>query len=176
MVKEKEKCLICNDNRDFVNLGAHLIQKHQMTRDQYEREYVSSEDPIISEEVLEEDDFEEIEDESSVIAPDQLRDNRLSVKTHDLSVSLESYLEEKGMTLKELNNLVRRFKNGDAINVTQALERNKKKGEEGANSLQDQEIVETQDVNVAESLIKKHGFVHVDTRSGPPKVHVLKKK
>jgi len=169
-----EVCKICD--RECKNVYAHYSAAHKLTKKEYEnttREEYETANAVKS--VVDENEFEEVE-EMAVIAPDRLRKERLSIKEIDLDETIGNFINRKGISPTEFNSLIKRYNDGDPIAITKAIERSIKAGEVGAESLKNESIVETTSTSVAETLIKKYGFVHVDTRRGPPKTHVVKKK
>jgi len=87
---------------------------------------------------------------------------------------LEVFLHEFGITEKELRELVRSYKTGNAIDVVQDIERKQKAGERHAEQLKDDDIVETSKLSIAEVLVKKYGFT-VTAVTKNPKIWKLKK-
>ena len=93
------------------------------------------------------------------------------------SDALTIFLNENELTLDELKNIIRQYKQGDSIPATQAIKRNTQFGEAEAGRLKNYGKVETQNLHVAEALIKNFNFkcVKVDTDSGrKPKTWFLK--
>jgi hypothetical protein len=164
------KCEICNDGKDYNKLANHLRMKHNLSEDEYNQQVGSK---------IVEESFEEVEEDTSVTDPLKIRDNIFDVpQEYSLEMTLGAYLEKrKFKNLAELNSLVDRYMKGSAIDVTYQLKRNEEVGEQGADSLKDQDRVETKNLNIAETLVKKYGFV-VTNVSGvkPNKVWKLKKK
>jgi len=71
---------------------------------------------------------------------------------------LADFLEKYDLSINELVRIVERYKSGRAIDVTQAIENNKKRAEKIAKELSASDKVETGDVYVAETLIKEYGY------------------
>jgi len=144
------KCEICKDGKEFTNLQSHLRTKHQMSLEEYNKEHVT------------EESFDEVNEEevsAGVTDPIKVRENVFDgPKEWSLDMTMKEYLDKKNLTFTELNSLVDRFIEGSAIDVTFQMKKNVERGEKGAENLKDQKNVETPDLIVAETLVKKYGF------------------
>jgi len=169
-----EKCLICGDNKEHKNLGAHVWGAHKIKMDEYRKTYVAVPDES-------ESDIEEVEQE---IEPS---DEGISYKDRVKSVFKDSekfytdkpmstFLEDFEINEQELRDIVKQYKTGQPINVIQTVKKKEELAKKSAEELKDKDTVDVTDVHTAEELVKKYNFVVTEVRSRPVKTWVLVKK
>jgi hypothetical protein len=171
MEENMEICRICN--KEFSNLAVHVRQSHKMTMD----EYKSSGEEF--------DEFENVEvltpESTDKISSSDLTKNIFSgsVEEKDPNRPLSEFLSEFDVTEKEVRALIRQFKGGGKITVTQQIQNNQEFGEKNAEQYKDEENVSVTNLYVAEALVTKYNFEVTDVRSAKgnrPKTWVLRKK
>lgn len=155
----EQTCKICGGI--YKNLANHMKMAHKDVTEGVE------------EVELTDDETGEMKDVD--ISHKQLMDNIHSIKSiKDKTVG--EWLEENKLTEKELYDIVKNYKVGAPINTTQSNKKAMEAAESKAESLIGQDIIETTSLTVAEILLKKHGYVHKETKSKPVKTWILKKK
>ena len=87
---------------------------------------------------------------------------------------LKDFLTEFGVTEKELRNIIRTYKDGKPLDVLQDIKRKTEYGENSAESLKDNDKVETKQLAIADALVHKHGF-KVEKVTSNPKIWYLHK-
>ncbi len=160
------ECLICG--KEMKNLPQHVKMAHKMTMEEYQKTVNGS------------GEIEELPEgstpEADSITPNELVNNRFDDKPELTEEdTIEKLCKEKDITLKELLSLIRRFKTGSSLDVTQTIKQKIDLGKRGAEALKNEKKVETDNLSIAESLVKDHNFEVITVRSGPPKVWVLEK-
>lgn len=185
MESKAKICKLCGAEKK--NMDMHLkfcLKNHEMTREQYDmlEEYKEPNSTAHELEEMELPETEEVKVVSDKITIDERIDNIYKGTRVESRVenTLGSFLEEFELTEEELMDIVRTYKSGSPQKVTQIIKINQELGAKGAVALKDQTDVETYDLNVAEALVKNHGFVCL--RVAPPegkhhkKRWILKKK
>ena len=182
-------CKVCG--KSFTNLVVHINKKHNMSSDEY-KNYGVKENEIIdsNEEVKIENDFSDEEEivvntpiENKVIgeiSQVDLLKNRLSAVPDDPNELLFDFLSNHKITKKELVELVKNYKNGTPVVLTQTMRQQmniyRDKAIEYVNrGLNEYRIA---DVNVVDMLLKTYPEFKVDyvDRKSNPKVWVVCKK
>lgn len=161
-------CKICNNDKVHKNLGSHIFTAHGgMKMDEYNRR---------KDEVLE---LEEIVPNQPIKPIDQLNnifDGRVK-ETHE-DQPLKVFLDEFGLTEKELRSIVTNYKEGKPLPIEHQNKINAQRGFKEAKEKQKQSVVITTNLYAAESLVKDFGFECVGVKSASPtspKVWELKK-
>jgi len=170
-----EKCLICN--QEFKGLKLHVRNKHGMSYEDYKKDFSIIEE-VINQETSEEipEIVESFDEEDDSVTHKEVQHRIFGTgDDNNLDVTLRSFLEANQLSIKELNGLVDRYKNGNAIDVVQNIASRQKAASTFAKSLYDKDEVLTNDLFTAEELTKKHGFEVTEVRSKPRKTWVLKK-
>jgi len=148
-----EKCKICG--KEFVKINVQHLKTHDTDQETYDKlpEFVPKEVSITK---------------------DEKEEKIFGKPLESIEKPLEVFLHEFGITEKELRELVRSYKTGNAIDVVQDIERKQKYGEKHAEQLKDDDLVETSKLLVADALVHKHGFIVTEVTSNP-KIWKLKK-
>ena len=151
-------CRVCN--KEFNNLGVHLRKAHKLSMDDYNKDY-----PI--EEPEAQDEFGDIDTIENVVLTEK-KEKEEEMVTDDETELLLDFLNAHELSKKELLSIIENFKSGKNIPAKMIEKRDKKIGELGAVQLKDQNYVETQNLHVAETLMKEHSFkcATVTTKGG----------
>lgn len=151
------ECKICG--KEIKNLGAHVRKAHNMSMEEYNAI----------------DQVEEIETESprDTVTPAQMKE---VIFGKEEDILLSEFLEKNDLTREELMSVVKRYKSGSAIPVTQMQERQNKVAMTQAEAFKDKDEVKVTSVSIAENLVKNHNFEVTAVTSGPPKTWHLKKR
>ena len=165
------KCLICDDGKDYKILSQHIKLKHGLTMEEYEAQYLN---------VLEEvDEIPAVVEEPKIqITPAERIENIFGKEVSFVDKTVGELLEEYDLCEKELRALLRKYKTGSELPVTQQIEQKLKLGAEGAEALKNENTVKTTVLEEAEALTKFHNFTVVDVISAKgmqKKTWVLKK-
>jgi hypothetical protein len=192
------KCLVCN--KEYKKITALHVRTHGMELDEYallaeSREIHTKESGITKEFNMLNDmisDVEEIENDSLVQAERVVKyteepvetnyEERInsifkdSIKERDQNRPISEFLTEFDITEKELRQVVRQYKGGNSISISQGLANKAIRAKNIAESLSDRDMVETRDSFTAEILEANYGFTCIEVRSGPPKMWVLHKQ
>ena len=179
--KMKMKCLICS-KEDIINMGSHLRAAHQMSNDDYVVWLGKNRDKVgYNEPVSEDDDFEELDgtveelaESSSIVTQKDLEKHILPDVVNHVDRPLKDFLEEHGVTEKEIVEIISAYKKDSIVSVNQSMNNAMKNAEIKALELSDGDSVETIDLYVAEILTKKYGF-ECNTVTSNPKTWVLNK-
>jgi hypothetical protein len=155
---EKTKCKVCGEM--YANVLAHARTGHGLSKEDYEAIVV--EKPI------------ETPKEDKVTITKEERTKAIFGEEEDMLMS--KFIEDNDITKEELMSLIKRYKKGSAIPVTQMQERIAKSAVEDAVQYKDQEEVQVTKLSIAEVLVDTYGFVVEQVKSGPPKTWFLKKK
>ena len=148
-----EICKLCG--KEFTNLGSHIRSKHKISREEYD----NSDTPTI------ENEFEEEEEGPISVTPDERIANVFKGSLPpEKDLSLRSFLTEVELTEKELRNVVRDYKSGEGIGVTQQLKRQTDQARKTAIRLSKQRDVRTTELLVAEILKNEHDYTVVDLK------------
>jgi len=115
------------------------------------------------------------------ITPTELRNNRLSITdTEDVTETVVDFLVTHMMTKEELLSLIKQYKGGKSVTVTQSInqlvETAKTKVEKVIDSYESGSKLNIIDPFLAESLVKKYGFKCIEVIEGTkvkPKTWVL---
>lgn len=189
-----EKCLVCN--KEFKKVVPAHVMLHGLKWKEYgllkkSREiHTKDEDTFDDENVEDASDDENVEDTSDgleeieyrhedvKISHDEMQDAIFKDSTTERNPArpIGEFLAEFKITEKELRQVVKQYKGGEAISVSQGIENKIERGKNIAESLKDREVVETQDVYTAETLTREYGFICKEVRSGPPKMWILYKQ
>lgn len=178
-------CEICK--KEFINLGVHVNKAHRISMDEYNKLY-PKEGTINADDILKKDAVEETKlpdadgdfdtTAQDAVTPKEIRDGIFgeeeSYSTRPLSVFLERY----DISEKELRVIVRQYKTGSSVPVSQQIKQKEKIGLAGAAELKDKDDVETTNLHIAEVLTTQYGFECLTVRGkrgNTPKTWVLKK-
>jgi uncharacterized Zn finger protein (UPF0148 family) len=157
-----KKCKVCG--KEFSNVYLHAKSKHGINKEDYDALEFKEDDTFEEEKVTEEKDTITYEE----------RKEGIFGKDEDMLLS--EFINRNEMTRRELENLIKRYKEGAAIPVTQTQKRLEKIAKNNADSLKDKDTAETNSVAIAEVLVKEHNFEVTAVTSGPPKMWHLKKR
>jgi hypothetical protein len=161
-----ERCKICG--KQFSNVYIHAKTKHGLTKEDYDAVEISD----VSEEAIPEAP-KEIPEEKETITPKEMTEG---IFGKDEDIMLSEFLKKYDIGRKDLIALIKRYKEGSSIPVTQMQEMRHKKAQLDAESLKDRDEIKVNSVVIAESLVKEHGFEVVAVLSGPPRMWHLKKR
>jgi len=156
---------LCGGN--YKNLSLHVINKHKISMEDYETTEGMEE--------MELTDDETGEIKSGDVSHKEILENIHSIKSIK-DKTIGEWLEENKLTEKELYDIVKNYRTGAPINTTQMIKKTMEAAESKAEDLVGQDIIEVTSVSVAEVLIKKHGYIHKETKSKPVKTWILKRK
>jgi hypothetical protein len=110
---------------------------------------------------------------------DQIRDGVFGEEKVGSDKPLQELLDEFDITEKDLRMVIRQYKTGSSLPVSQQIRVQQDRGLDGAVDLKDKKKVETVDLNIAEVLTTKYGFTCTAVRSrkgNRPKTWMLEKK
>lgn len=157
-------CKLCE--KECKNLGSHVRKAHNMSKEEYK--LMDSADTDLTDELS--DQIESITTNNKK-REDIILDLPQTI-TEDMTV--KQLLLSKGLTLKDLGAIISQFSSGKKLDVTQSVKFNENRGEAKAKELAVSDKVATQDLWVAEALVKKFGY-EVNTITKDPKTWQLSK-
>lgn len=201
----KQKCEICG--KEFTNLGVHVNKSHRIPMDEYRKMYPTNSegkeivrDLAEGEEIAEKefkanaaeeavevtkldeaDEYLDMMSEAPVeakVTNKEIRDGIFGKEETFSDKPLSDFLEKFDISEKELRAIVRQYKTGSSVPVSQQLKQKEEIGLSGAEKLKNKEKVETYDLHIAEALTTKYGFECITVRSrkgNTPKTWVLRK-
>ena len=185
-------CKVCGDPYKAITM-TH-IRKHGMKRDEYDA-YDAVETVSVDEikEIVNELDTENIElSKDQPIEPCETDMDKVDPITIDTTEKknyifegaaiikdpnrpIAEFLEEFKISEKELRNLVRNYKDGSPIPVSQQMANSISVAAQDAAALAHNSNVETESLNIAESLVTDYNFKVITVRGKPRKIWVLEK-
>lgn len=170
---KEEYCKICNDGKAYKNLNAHLRNKHNMLRFEYDAEYGKEDEQL--EEMNEEEDF----------SPPSTVEEKQEISTEiDREMKLSEFLDAYNISEEQLRSIMgtkRAFKTSIDMR-TELLERQKtarRKCDKLIKTYKNKgDIFKNTDLDVVEMLVNEYGFKVTDVigkRVNEPKHWVLEK-
>ena len=155
-------CKLCE--KECKNLGSHVRKAHNMSMDEYK--LMDSADTDLTDELS-----DQIE---SMSTNNKKREDIILDLPQEITedMTIKELLTNKGLTLKDLGAIISQFNSGKKMDVTQSVKFNENRGEAEAKALAVSKNVATEDLWVAEALVKKFGY-EVTTITRDPKTWQL---
>lgn len=155
-------CRVCGEEFSDNVFKDHLKVSHNLTPTNYKKMEVRVENTSIEE--MEElvDGVLKIEEEvteSITVTPDETKERIFGKKPTIVDLTVRQLLLQESITEDELMSLVRNFKSGIPLTVTQERSAKLKKADADAESVKDKDSVKVEYVELADLLVKKYGFV-----------------
>lgn len=172
------QCKVCG--KEYKQLHSHITKGHGITQEDYDKleEYVGEIEDTIDEPIVIPEDMTEEEAKAIVSGQGQMDNifkDSVIIKEKPEDDSISTILSEFNLTYKELRAVITAYSNGVPVDVTQTIERNQMVGVDGADKLKNLQETTTINLNVAEELVKAHGFVVTEVK-GSPKTWYLQKQ
>jgi hypothetical protein len=169
-----ETCKICG-KEDLKRIDKHVTKAHDITMEEYRTKYNSEPvSEIVEEEITEEEEIIE----KPVTPKDRTKNIFKDTEKPKYSRDLDAFLNYYGVTEKEVISLIKQYKDGKPLNITQSIKQNVMSAEAKAKVMVENhtegELV-TSSLHVAEALVTKHNY-KVDRVTSNPKTWVLYKQ
>ena len=168
-----ETCKVCGKEYKAITL-THL-KTHSLNMEEYESIVADKEKNV-------NDSFDARKAEKEKVIPiekvtitsEETTEKLFGKPETNVDKPLKDFLTEFGVTEKELRNIIRTYKDGKPLDVLQDIKRKTEYGENSAESLKDNDKVETKQLFIADALVNKYGF-KVEKVTRNPKIWYLHK-
>jgi len=167
-----ETCKVCGKEYKAITL-THL-KTHGLNMEEYESIEVKKEKDSFDVRKEEKEKVIPIEKEKVTITPEETTEKIFGKPETNVDKPLKDFLTEFGVTEKELRSIIRTYKDGKPLDVIQDIKRKTEYGENSAESLKDNDKIETKQLAIADALVHKHGF-KVEKVTSNPKIWYLHK-
>lgn len=171
------ECKECG--RKFKKITESHVKTHGMSLDEYMMKY-ESDDNVKEDPDQETEEEQKVEEKEEKPRPEPKPKSRVfDFKEKEYApLPLQEFLDDFKISEKDLRSIVRQYKDGRPISTHQQLRSKMDAASNKIDELKDLDECEVTNLQVAELLVKNHGFTAVEVRGRKgtgPKTWVLKK-
>lgn len=155
-------CKMCGREIASSVFKDHIRVAHKLTMDKYRRLEIKVDNTPLGEmeELVEEAlKVEEEVTKPVTITPDVVKEKIFGKKPTIKHLTVEQLLRQESITEDELMSLVRNFKTGVPLTVTQERSAKLKRAKEDAERLKGKGRTQVEYVELADMLVKEYGFI-----------------